>query len=236
MRVTYLDFLAAAEINGAHPGGLSLTKSILANERLAEKDRVLDVGCGIGQTATYIASVYGCDVTACDNHKSMVQKASNNLKSMGLPVKVVEASAENLPFKDQTFNYVLSESVTSFTNIGKSLREYKRVLAEDGEFIAIEMTRISPMTQTEIEEIEDFYQVKSLLSEEEWQDAFKQAGFVNVEMIGSALAEEHKDDVEHGAEFDLFQLGQEYVDVYFKHIDLTEKYGGQLGYCVFKCW
>lgn len=230
-KVTYLDFLAVAGINGAHPGGLSLTKTILANERLTEKDKVLDVGCGLGQTAAYIAGIYGCDVIACDNHKAMVDKAG----FLNPMLKVIEASAEELPFRDGTFNYVFSESVTSFTDIQKSLREYRRVLVDNGIFIAIEMTRLAPMTPSETAEIKDFYQVKSLLSKEEWHDEFKRTGFVNVEVIGSALAEEHKDDVDSGVELDLVKLNQSYIDVFFKHLDLTEKYGRKLGYSVFRC-
>lgn len=56
----YLNSLAAFGVGGAHPGSLELTKEILGQLELTEKMKVLDAGCGTGQTIEYIAHNYNC--------------------------------------------------------------------------------------------------------------------------------------------------------------------------------
>ncbi|PAV29194.1 hypothetical protein CIL05_12410 [Virgibacillus profundi] len=79
MNNTYLDCLALFGVGGAHPGGLQLTKRILSQEDINEEKRVLDAGCGTGQTSAYIAETYPCHVTSLDYNKIMVDKARKRL-------------------------------------------------------------------------------------------------------------------------------------------------------------
>ena len=77
MTSIYLDFLSKFGVGGAHPGGIQLTKELFKSETITPTTHILDVGCGTGQTAAYLAAQYGAIVTGIDNNPVMVEKAKN---------------------------------------------------------------------------------------------------------------------------------------------------------------
>ena len=96
----------------------------------ARHKRILDVGCGMGQTliaAQLPANVeaYGvdCDSEAVEAGRRVVP--SN--------IKLLSASGENLPFEDEYFDLVFSRVALPYMNINKALREFARVLKPGGD-------------------------------------------------------------------------------------------------------
>ncbi|MCX8147449.1 MAG: class I SAM-dependent methyltransferase [Candidatus Woesearchaeota archaeon] len=80
-------------------------------------EKLLDVGCGTG-----ITSQWGCNVTGVDPSKKLLEKA----KQKG--IKTVLAEAENMPFRDNEFDIVISvTAIQNFNDIEKGLKEIKRV-------------------------------------------------------------------------------------------------------------
>lgn len=76
---------------------------------------LLDIGCGTGISTNFLTK----DSIGIDNNKEMLKMAPKNC---------VYANAESLPFKDGSFNTIIS--LTAFQNIknmGKALREVIRV-------------------------------------------------------------------------------------------------------------
>ena len=116
MTSIYLDFLSKFGVGGAHPGGIQLTKELFKSETITPTTHILDVGCGTGQTAAYLAAQYGAIVTGIDNNPVMVEKAKTRMARYQLPVKIIQGSIENSPLKDETFDLIISESVLSFVN------------------------------------------------------------------------------------------------------------------------
>src|SRR3954464_2978886 len=102
----YLDFLSKFGIGGAHPGGISLTKEILKTEEINKTSHILDVGCGTGQTAAYLAARYGAKVTGMDINPIMIEKAKNRMSKYQLPVKVIQGSIEKSPLRDGKFDFI----------------------------------------------------------------------------------------------------------------------------------
>ncbi|RPH53173.1 MAG: class I SAM-dependent methyltransferase [Desulfobacteraceae bacterium] len=112
-----------------------------------EGDIVLEIGFGTGFTLVELAKavgktgkVYGADVTP-----EMVQSAENRLVKEGVVTKVrlAEADARNLPYKDNMFDAVYMAGVLELfdtPDIPKVLTEIKRVLKPDGrlEVVSIE--------------------------------------------------------------------------------------------------
>lgn len=131
---SYLDMLA--EIGYArHIGGRSATDRLLEKVSINSKSRVLDIGCGLGRTSCRLAKETGCTVTGIDIMPKMVEESKKTAKKMGVEdrVKFMEGDARRLPFKDNSFDMVLVESVTIFVeDVAKAINEYYRVVKPGG--------------------------------------------------------------------------------------------------------
>lgn len=233
MNGAYLDSLAAYGVGGAHPGGLALTKEILDKESLNPGAAVLDAGCGTGQTACMLFRNYGADVTAMDLHPVMIKKATERLR--GMDIEVIQGDVEEVPFKNDSFELVLSESVLAFTNIEESLFNFQHILRENGILLAVEMLKEGEIPSEEEAQLREFYGLPQLLTEEEWKKAIEKAGFSSVEVLGGGQS---GDEPIIGNEPE-FILSEEITEdthrVMDRHFSLVEKYREQLGFRVFRC-
>lgn len=94
---------------------LSKLAIIKNNIKLDKNTRLLDVGCGSG-----ISSGFGCFVVGIDPSIGLLRQNSSNKKVLGI--------AESLPFRNDSFDYVISvTSAHNFADIEKSISEMKRV-------------------------------------------------------------------------------------------------------------
>lgn len=231
MKRSYLDFLAEFGISGAHPGGFSLTKEVLSTIDLVKGAKILEIGCGTGQTAEYMASSFDCTVTAIDNHPVMLEKAAARLKKQNAEVKYGDAA--QLPFPDQTFDFVLAESVISFTSsVDQALREIARVLKKDGVMAAVEMTTEKLLDKEQEKEIKNLYGVSVVLTEEEWTEKFKQAGFHSVSLlkITDTSTEEKMIEMQPSQ-----NIRKELYDIWDAHSAFMERLDNPLSFRAFYC-
>jgi ubiquinone/menaquinone biosynthesis C-methylase UbiE len=101
---------------------------IKENLDIKNNDLLLDVGCGTG------LSDFKCNVIGMDPSIELLQQNDNNQNNHNINNKIL-ARAENIPFKDNTFDKIVSvTSMHNFDNIEKSIREIKRVGKEDFAF------------------------------------------------------------------------------------------------------
>ncbi|MFJ8237489.1 class I SAM-dependent methyltransferase [Ureibacillus sp. NPDC094379] len=216
-------------IDGAHPGGINLTKKLFNRENINRTSHILDVGCGTGQTAAYLAHKYEAKVTGIDINPTMVEKAKRRMKTNHLIVKIIQGSVEKLPFPDHHFDYIVSESVLSFVNKPRALKEICRVLKNGGRLIAIEQTITQQLKEKEENEIKQFYGFHSLTMKEDWLALLKQAGFKNIHIekntsIISAPDVHFPDEIEP----ELYEILEE-------HSDIISRYQGILDYRIYSC-
>lgn len=232
MSNAYLDLLAYFGIGGAHPGGFGLTQSILEDMNIQPNESVLDIGCGTGQTAAFLAERNNCQVTAIDNHPIMVQKARHRFKKMKAPVKVFEGDVQNLDFVDDSFDLIIAESVIIFTDISQTLKELSRVLKSDGNLIMIEMTAEQYLSEEKQKKACSLYGIKEILDTDEWILRLQQAGLTQVEIINtpSALIQSEINDINPSKQvnMDLFDLWEEHNEFILHNRDF-------IGYRAFKC-
>ena len=97
--------------------------------------KVLDVGCGTGLYALDLAA-RGLDVTGVDISRPMLERAGAKAQDAGLDVTFLEADALRLPFKDQSFDAVLSVTALEFApDLSTALHEAFRVLKTGGRLV-----------------------------------------------------------------------------------------------------
>ena len=182
-KATYLERLARYGINSSHPGGLVLTREILRHEKITTDMTVLDIGCGTGQTSMYIRTHYPCKVIAADINAEMLERAKKNFESHHLDIPLRRVNAMDMPFLDNSFDMIISESVSVFTNIRKTLREYYRVLKKGGVLLEIEGTALQPLNFPEAEDFKRVLGIEHLPTREEWNKIFKEAGFSDIRVL-----------------------------------------------------
>ena len=232
-RSIYLDFLSKFGVGGAHPGGIALTKEILKTEEINKTSHILDVGCGTGQTAAYLAEQYGAQVTGIDINPIMVEKAKNRMRKYQLPVEIIQGSIEEFPVKDGKFDFIISESVLSFVNKPKALKEIFRLLKNGGRFIANELTTNKRLSPTIEEEVKQFYGLDSVLSEKNWITLFEQTGFKNIEI---RIQKQSMLQYNANPEFQYSEyIEPELYAVMYEHFNIMVKYDGVLSYGIFSC-
>jgi len=94
--------------------------SILKDEiKIGRDTKLLDVGCGTG-----ISSGFDCMVIGLDPSSELLKQNRNGLAVLGM--------AEEIPFKNNSFDYVVSvTAIHNFNDIAKAMREIKRVGKKD---------------------------------------------------------------------------------------------------------
>jgi ubiquinone/menaquinone biosynthesis C-methylase UbiE len=127
-----------APVDAFHIRGREATVELAARAALAPGLRILDVGCGLGGSARYLATQYGCRVIGIDLTRAYTDAATELAALVGLGDRVEfrQCSALELPFADNAFDIVWTEHVQM--NIGDKrafYRELARVLAPGGRLV-----------------------------------------------------------------------------------------------------
>lgn len=232
MSNNYLDLLAYFGIGGAHPGGFNLTQSLLEDENIQPVDCVLDIGCGTGQTAAFLAERFHCQVTAVDHHPIMVEKARERFKNRKVSVNVMEGDTQHLDFADNSFDLIIAESVIVFTNISKTLKELSRVLKSDGRMIIIEMIAERYLPEQLQRKVSSLYGIHEVLTEKQWILQLQQAGFTQVDMINtpSELIQSDITDINQSK-----NINTDFYDLWEEHNEFILRNRKFIGYRTFSC-
>ena len=181
---TFFDFAAEVGLT-KHIGGVAATESLIYLCQIDQDSYVLDVGCGVGVTACYLTRKTGCRVMGVDIVPGMVERSNQRAQKEGFAgqVEFRQADVQDLPFEDQTFTVVISESVTAFPpDKAKAVSEYFRVLKPGGYIGLNESTWLKfPPPQEMIDWVsQDLGMSAQPLQTEEWEKLLLDAGFREV--------------------------------------------------------
>lgn len=182
MEDLYFDFQADLGFT-KHMGAQDATEKLIELTRIQADSHVLEVGCGVGFTAIYLAEKIGCKVAAVDVREKMVAEAERKAGKRGLKSKIDfrTADAENLPYHNQTFHAVICESVNTFVdNKQQAFGEYYRVLKPNGYVAINEATWLKEPTEEVRSYVTRFITQGDFLPEREWRRYLENAGFRNI--------------------------------------------------------
>ena len=99
---------------------------------LEDKRTILDIGCGPGFWVRLFCRM-GLKVSSCDLSTTAVELTKKSLELFNLKADVREGNAENLPYKDESFDYINCQGVIHHTpNTEKCIAEFSRVLKAGG--------------------------------------------------------------------------------------------------------
>jgi ubiquinone/menaquinone biosynthesis C-methylase UbiE len=101
-----------APIDHFHGKGVIATEELAAALQPKASDRLLDIGCGIGGPARWIAAKYGCHVTGVDLTTEFCEAARelNALCGLADRVQILHGSAVSLPLPDNSFDRAYSQA------------------------------------------------------------------------------------------------------------------------------
>ena len=136
------DFVAESFAGVANPWSLG---------RLEPGMRVLDIGCGAGMDSLIAALMVGPEgsVTGIDMTPEMIEKARKGVAELGLNnVAFIEGEAETLPFDNESFDIVLSNSVIDLIPDKDAVfGEIHRVLVPGGRLQIADVTIQQPVSE-----------------------------------------------------------------------------------------
>ena len=131
-----------APLDQFHTRGILATADLAGAAGLEPSTRVLDLGCGVGGPARYLAATFGCSVTGVDLSPGFIDAATYLTARCGLSDRVTfqVGDASHLPFGEATFDVVFLQHVAM--NIEDRLALYaevRRILAPGGRFATYDL-------------------------------------------------------------------------------------------------
>jgi SAM-dependent methyltransferase len=123
--------------------------SLIQPLHLNSNSVVLEVACGSGGPAMFVAENTGCKIHGVDSNENAIETARN--QSSQIQFKVADAN-QALPFESDTFDAIYCmDAVNHLTNRLQILREWHRLLKKGGRFLYTDPIVVTgPLTNDEM--------------------------------------------------------------------------------------
>jgi ubiquinone/menaquinone biosynthesis C-methylase UbiE len=186
-RCDIFDFMAQhVGLTVIHPGGLSATSALADACSLRAADHILDLGCGKGTTAIYLARKYGCSVTGIDLSEELVSEAVSLARRARVRHRThfQVGDAHSLPFPDETFDAVVSQAVLVLVkDKSQVIREALRVTRPGGRLGWLELSwqRRPPMEFLQsVSDVLCAHCMQNVETFQDWRSRLREAGVADL--------------------------------------------------------
>lgn len=176
-KIKYFPMIGIVKETNRPPGGMSSIRKIAQNAFLNSNKKVLEVGTATGITAIELAKLTGCKVTAIDIDENNLSVAYSRAikENISELISFEKKDALDTKYQDKTFDMVFCGNVISyFDDKVKAIKEYDRILKDNGLIAAIPMYYIKKPQQSLIDEVSDAIDVKiNPLYKKDWIEFIK---------------------------------------------------------------
>jgi arsenite methyltransferase len=200
------DFMALhVGLTVIHPGGLKATADLARGLKIGPDSSVLDIGCGKGTGAVFLAEHYGCKVTGVDLSPEMIEQARTLAGRKGFEDKVQFriGNAMKLPFSDRSFDAAFSQAVlVLLTDPERAVSEALRVIRPGSAAGWLELSWKKPATPEFMDGVSTVLCatcMRNVRTFEGWKKLFVKAGLKQLQtrefpLAGMAMTAMRRDE------------------------------------------
>ena len=160
-----------------HFGGLAATDALARHAKINESTHVLDLCCGLGGPARYLAYHHGCRVTGVDMNTDRLAGAVRLTERTKLQDRVLfhHANALQTGLADETFDVIVSqEAFCHIPNKKTLIAECIRLLKPGGRIVYTDILTRNTMTSEIRSRLESEMVFSELSTLEQYCDLLKQ--------------------------------------------------------------
>ena len=178
-------------------GGTESTHELATAAGVTASSSVLDIGCGVGGPALWLAEHVGCSVTGIDLVASSIAEATSRAEARGLADKAqfLEANALAIPLDDESFDVVWGQDAWCHVpDKAALLAEVRRVLRPGGTVAFTDWLRGSGMYAETRQAALDAALSPLAVTSDEYVDMLAGAGFAlsEVEDISATFVSQYQ--------------------------------------------
>jgi len=163
-----------------HIGGRLATENFLSKLNFSESDHILDVGCGLGGAARFVASRYKANVTGIDLTQEYIQTGNELSVWVGLEKQITlnHGNALSMSFRNNTFDgaYMLHVGM-NIENKNRLFSEINRLLKTGSIFGIYDIMKNMDGELTYPVPWASDHRTSKLVTKSQYKQALKKSGF-----------------------------------------------------------